>query len=493
MKLPTLSIRGLWIIMTVGAAFIGPASSPISLPDVYWSLLRGEWMARHGQLLATDPFTSAPHLPGPITNVQWLADLFFSALNAGGGLELVIVGTALAIALTYGLVLAAAITASGHVRLSCIAVWFAYLLGASNFSPRPQTLAYPLFGLFLLAVTRAEWRADRRLLWLVPPTSALWSNLHGSLFVTGDVLLGCALLAPLLPRPSRTGWRAARPYALALGGSVLASLINPYGIGAWSYVASLSGNPIVRNFVTEWAPSTLAEREGILLWSSVALIAGLMLRARMRLSTFELLVLLAFGLLAWASVRAVIWWGLASAPILARLLSSVLPQRAPSGRDRPLVNLAIACSILIVAVFGLPWTKSLVPFLPPDKRGVVQADVPAGAAAYLQAHAPPPAGRMFNYQAWGGYLEWATWPRHQVYLDGRIELYPTQVWLDYLATVFPTTHWRQLLDQYAISYLVLSPTDMPDLVADVRADPGWRLDYADDRAVIFERSGLDSP
>ena len=40
--------------------------------------------------------------------------------------------------------LAAAVTASGHLRLSCVAVWLAYVLGASNLSPRPQTLAYPL-------------------------------------------------------------------------------------------------------------------------------------------------------------------------------------------------------------------------------------------------------------------------------------------------------------------------------------------------------------
>ena len=58
------------------------------------------------------------------------------------------------------LTLAAAVTASGHLRLACVAVWLGYALGASNLSPRPQTLSYPLFALFLLAVTRAEWRRD---------------------------------------------------------------------------------------------------------------------------------------------------------------------------------------------------------------------------------------------------------------------------------------------------------------------------------------------
>jgi hypothetical protein len=63
---------------------------------------------------------------------------------------------------------------------------------------------------------------------------------------------------------------------------------------------------------------------------------------------------------------------------------------------------------------------------------------------------------MLNSQRWGGYLEWTAWPRHEVFLDGRIELHPAQVWLDYLDIVFPTTRWRALLDQYDISYMVLN-------------------------------------
>ena len=53
--------------------------------------------------------------------------------------------------------------------------------------------------------------------------------------------------------------------------------------------------------------------------------------------------------------------------------------------------------------------------------------------------------------------------------------------------MFPTTRWRALLDQYDISYLVLNTTDEKDLVADVRLDPAWRLDYEDDQGVVFTR------
>jgi hypothetical protein len=489
MTLQRLSIRHVWIALTIGAAFIGPASSPIGLPDVFWSLLNGAWMVDHQALLASDPFTSAPHVAGPILNVQWLADLIYHALDATGGLPLLIAGTAVAVALAYALALAAGVGASGHLRLGCVAVVVAYVLGLSNLNPRAQTLAYPIFALFLMAVTRAEWRADTRWLWLLPPATVVWANIHGSFF-TGFALLGCALLGRLI---TTRNWRAARPYALTLLACLLASLINPYGPGSLVYVASIGSNPIIRDFVTAWAPTTVSWREGILFLISVVLLAALALRSCLRLTAFEVLLLLVFGFLAWSSVRAIVWWGLVIVPIVARLAGSILPGHQASGRDRPLLNGLILAGVAMIVTVSLPWFKTSLPFLPADKRGLFTDDAPVRVGEYLRTHDPPSAGLMLNDQSWGGYLEWVAWPRHQVFLDGRIELHPAQVWFDYLEIVFPGARWRALLDQYHITYVVLSTAEHPDLIADIRQEPGWRMDYEDDQAVVFSRSASARP
>jgi hypothetical protein len=481
-----LTIQHVWVAITVGATFVGPASAPLGLPDILWTLLRGAWMAEHGRLIETDPFTSAPHVAGQLLNVQWLADLFFHGLDALGGLPMVITGTAAVIALTYALVLAAAITASGHLRLSCAAIWIAYVLGVSNLSPRPQTLGYLIFAVFLLAVVRNERRSDSRMLWLLPLATALWANVHGSFF-TGFVLLGCAALGRAVEARSL---RASKPYVITLVACVLASLINPYGPGALIYVASIGSNPVIRDLVTEWAPTTVNWREGILFFCSLVLLGGLMLKARLRLSAVEIIVLIVFAYLAWSSVRAIVWWGLLMAPILARLLGDVLPDRQPTGRDLPLVNAVIIAGVLLVVTIALPWNKDALPLLPADKRGLFTEDTPVGVGEYLKTHDPPPRGRMLNHQGWGGYLEWAVWPRHQVFLDGRIELHPNQVWFDYLDMIFPSARWRALVDRYEISYTVLSKLEEPDLIADLRADPAWRLDYEDDQAAVFWRTSL---
>jgi len=484
-----LSIRHVWVALTVAAAFIGPASSPIGLPDLYWTLLVGDWISTHRALLDFDPFTSAPHVGGPILNVQWLADLFFYGLDALNGLNMVITGTAIVVATTYALLLAAAVTASGHLRLSCVVVWVAYVLGLSNLSPRPQTLAYPLFALFLLAVLRVEWRKDTRLLWLLPPATGLWANVHGSFF-TGFVLLGCVAAGRVI---TTRDLRAARPYLITLGACVIASLVNPYGPGALVYVATIGSSPVIRDLVTEWAPTTLSGLDGTLFFGSVLLLGTLALKSPRRLTATEILLLLAFGYLAWSSVRAIVWWGLVVAPVLARLLGSVLPNRQPTGRDRPAFNAVILASIGLLVLISLPWNKSALPILPANKLGVFSDDTPVGAGEYLRSHGPPSTGLMFNDQNWGGYLEYTAWPRHQVFLDGRFELHPAQVWFDYLDVVFPSARWPALLDKYNISYLVLSKDEHADLVAEVRQTSGWQLDYEDDQAVVFSRAPSAAP
>jgi hypothetical protein len=151
------------------------------------------------------------------------------------------------------------------------------------------------------------------------------------------------------------------------------------------------------------------------------------------------------------------------------------------------LNAAILVGVAALAVVSLPWFKSSISILPPEKRGLFSPETPVAVGEYLQTHEPPNNGRLLNNQSWGGYLEWAIWPKHQVLLDGRIELHPPQVWFDYLDIVFPSARWRALVDQYGIGYAVLSKSEQSDLVADLRAEPAWRLDYEDDQAVVFTR------
>jgi hypothetical protein len=465
-----LSLRGVWVLLTLVGAFIGPASSPLGLEA--WSMLAlGRWIVDHRGLPDAEPLTSAPPSSETFVDQQWLVQVVAFAVQSLGGLESLILVTALAIALAYCLLLAASFTASGRLRLACLSVWLAYALGASNLTARPQTLAYPLCALFVLAVTRVEWRKDGSLLRALPVAMAVWVNVHGS-FVLGLLVLGCAL----------AGSRLTKGYALTLAACALATLVNPYGLGAWRYALDIGVNPIIRQFVTEWAPTSLASSEGVLFFASVAGLLLLTVRSKTRLTRTEMCMLVAFGVLALTAVRSVVWFGFVSAPIVARLLGG-LAIGAPAIRpERPRLNAAIAAVLAGVALVSLPWTKAMLPFLPADKAGLVTWDTPVRATEYLARQPPEQGARLLNYQVWGGYLAWSGLPP---FVDGRFEVHPAAVWLDYLAMTYPRADWPELFERYDIQYALLSRTQQPDLEAALRQAPRWRVAYADDRSIVF--------
>ena len=63
------------------------------------------------------------------------------------------------------------------------------------------------------------------------------------------------------------------------------------------------------------------------------------------------------------------------------------------------------------------------------------------------------------------YSIWAAFPDYQVFVDPRIELFPLEIWVDYitLSNAFPG--WEELVDSYNIGTLMLDPVKQAPLVA----------------------------
>ncbi len=104
-----------------------------------------------------------------------------------------------------------------------------------------------------------------------------------------------------------------------------------------------------------------------------------------------------------------------------------------------------------------------------------------------------PQGPLFNEVSFGSYLAWAAQPAYPVFVDPRIELYPLDLWLDYLNVSAAQGDWEQRLNKYGVQTLMLSPTTQPALVAAAQGSPEWTEIYADGSAVILTRRRLASP
>ncbi len=490
----------LWAFLTAMLPAIAALIVPMPSVDLAYHLRAGaSILAGHGiPAIDTWTFTAAGT---PWLDQQWGAQVLLAAVfGVVGWTGLALLRAAL-LALTFTLVRRAVRHASGGAlspTVAAILALIAFAVAAPALALRPQLFAILLFAATLLILAARTSRPDR--VWLLPLFALAWASLHGT-FPLLLVLVGLAFVEDLLAR------RDVGAVRLAMVGvaSAAATLINPFGVDVWAYVANVASNPAIAGQVSEWRPPSPLEPTGTLFYASLAfagvaalllLAAGTRSRKRAVASAAPLLALAAFGTLGVATGRGLAWWALVAPVAIAALVAARRPL-APGGRDASIIapswvpealrpptpagrprrlNLLIAGGLLAAFVAVLPsW----------------RATGPAGVPEGLLAHAPqaltaqlrglvergvlPEGARVWNPQLWGSWLEFAV-PEVRVALDSRIELIPVDVWTD-AATVSTATvsaasgDWRRTLAGHDIDALVVAP-EQSALAAALEASGG---------------------
>lgn len=247
-------------------------------PDLWGHVRYGQdWLAG-GQLprTATHTFTATGH---KWINHENLAELAL-ALGADrlGGTGLLIAKTC------WGLAILGLMAWIAHLhQVRALVTWAFLLLVANNltafFPIRPQLLSFMWLAWLLVVLDRAfaRWHdPDQppavRWPWLfaVPPLFILWANSHGA-FLAGLCILAAYLDGRCLEAIVAIRWNATRTVLGLVGvgiASILATLVNPYGVDLLTWVINSLWWP--RPEVTEWAAPTPADP---VFWPFVALAA----------------------------------------------------------------------------------------------------------------------------------------------------------------------------------------------------------------------------
>lgn len=470
--------------------------------DTGWHIRTGEWILAHGRVPDRDIF-SFTKAGEPWFAWEWLWDVIFGWLHRHWGMAAVAAASSLILALTFALLFRL-------VRRSCkqdfIAISLTLLACAGtslHWLARPHLLTLLLIVIFSSILARVQ-EGRRRLLWWLPPLTALWANLHGG-FLAGIALLlayaGGELLSWLLDADSerrRTARGRATAYLATAAAAAAASLANPYGYRLHLHIARyLSDRSLYR---------TISEYQAIDLQSTTALYLELML--------------LVGGVAAWRSLRQreftpailYLFWGqaalyaarnipifmLVAAPFAARGLAQLLEELAAApvhdrirrwvrafqdcaaafGRldRRPRWHLASGLgAAAVVALFLAPH--------PPEKFRA-EYDPKRYPARVLEALGEEAlAEGVFTHDEWGDYLIYRLYPKVRVFVDGRSDFYGSRFDRVFLDLMQARHGWEGHLEQYRIR-TVLLPVDAP-LAAVLKLSPRWRVVYDDGMAIVF--------
>ena len=358
---------------------------------------------------------------------------------------------------------------------------------------RPQLFTYLFFAAFVLVLLRHLLQQGSPL-WILPPSLALWANLHGG-FVAGIAILGVALcLAGLRGVSERWhlagSWRETWELGCVLVLCMVASLLNPLGWRIWSLLWIELGNTYNHRFIAEWQTARLFPPNwngGLLL--SLLVLVGLATRGAQLRGTrpgrlppwIWMVSILPLAAMAIRSHRHAPLFVLWTAPILALLTAAAAPT---SGRRGSVLLLAV--TFVIVLATALPVAATMLNPLPKIRRVLHgRGAEPAGAASFLRANAF--AGRIYNPLWWGSYLTWELYPRILVSCDGRND------------TIYPVERIGENLFFYGTRDADLEAPlrDSADfLIAPAHSlvasrmldDPRWAIVYEDSESSLFVRN-----
>ena len=248
------------VVTLVLVALAAPAAlavlAPVQNGDIAWHLALGRWIARHGSIPLTDPFSYTA--PGaPMVAHEWLAQLLYWQWTTLAGLDgLRVLHVALAGA-TLGLAFLSFRAAGAPPSLALLATAIFSLLVAPRFQVRPHAVN-PIFGIALFTLlfhSRDALRSAR--IGLCAAIVALWANLHSAAVLLPALLwiwVGADFVQRLVaPRPpwrgdpaggnSRRGLTTAAVCSLAL-------LATPNHVRLFPYL--IESNRVNADMSTEW-------------------------------------------------------------------------------------------------------------------------------------------------------------------------------------------------------------------------------------------------
>ena len=498
----TVTLRWLLFVAIFSLAAVPPLD-----PDLWWHLANGRLMLTTGSIPHVDVYSfSAAGQPWVMH--EWLADLGMYLIYQVGGLSLMVavfagVVTASALCL-YLLLRHSGLAASASVAITLVGA----LAGSTAWGARPQLLNVLLFGLLLLGLLR--YRAGRLSAFVLPPFIWLWANLH-SAFVVGIIISLLFLAGEAFDR-----WRS-RPDAMprrrliALGWGIVAgfglAFVNPFGIQTVVFSLGTLTSPLIQNNIQEWASPDFHSMAGMLFEGLVFLLLVGLATGRVKARSSDWLIAFALLYLALASQRHVPLFVLGAAPLMARcaqavlgLLADMLPpvhgrpaaqaafRWVPSQPGSPGVALgAINLALLVVVGAGMLGYRALPNLQPERQAQAINAALPVGATDALQALGRPV--RVFNYYDYGGYLVWRLFPAGgRVFIDGRVEVYGSQIFSRYLQVSYLTAAWPDVIAEAHPDAIIL-PNGHP-LTGILAQDAGWQILRQDRVATVFTRVGF---
>jgi hypothetical protein len=510
------SIADLFFIVILFLLFFFDRLRLLGDCDTGYHIRAGDFIIRTFTIPKQDIFSF--HTPTlPWTAHEWLSELIMSELHSAFGLSGVVAFFAILLAFTTSL-LFKTLRAYG---IEIILATFISLLALTSFQlhwlARPHAFSFLFMVIFQYVLEcwhrapltpspspggRGEYGVGSRggssfnRLYLLPPLMLPWVNLHGG-YLGGFILLGAYFIGNATSFISaatagdteklRFSVIRLKQLGITIAACLAVCLINPRGYHILLFPFRLVSESFLMDHVSEFLSPNF--HDGMPFKYLLLLLIALIALSRKGIEATELVLVLIFTNMSLYSVRYIPLFALVMAPMMCRLADE---RRALAGaklvgflqkRSDTLAEIdekAKGCLWPVLAsliVLGFTFTGRIDHAFDPKIK-------PVAASEFLMKERI--SGNMFNDDEFGDYLIYRSTPTYKVFIDGRSDMYGTEILKEYCKVINFEQGWERVLDKYRVDWIFFgSKTPLSRFLL---TDKQWVLIYSDSVANIFVRN-----
>lgn len=383
----------------------------------------------------------------------------------------------------------------GGFKISALFSLFLIPLIASRKEVRPETFSYFFSALFFLIL----WGYKKnfiscRYLFVLPFLGMIWINMHIYFFL-GPFLIGVFLLEEILQR----NWAKIKELSFVLVLTILASLLNPFGLKAVFYPLNIFkdyGYKILENqsvlFLQKYGISSpnfvFFEISLFILFSSFVF---LLFFDHRNFSLIYFLLGLTFGLMGWLAIRNFALFGFFALPIIAYNLKKIFAFLVLKDKikcETTKINFIFASLFLLVFFIVFLVYKDLFFFGNNNHFGIGLAPAVDQSSNFFKKENIQ--GPILNNYDIGSYLIYYLYPTQKVFVDNRPEAYPSSFFKEiYIPLQENDLVWQEKDKLYNFNAIFFSHRDLTPwgqnfLIKRIN-DQNWAPVFADQYAIIF--------
>ena len=432
--------------------------------DLYARLIVGEHFFNTGWISYLDFLSYAP------THIwydhEWGSSVvFYTFLKLFGNFGLILLQTLTIFFTVFFITKTQRLQKHSHPISLAFIAGFMILYAHQNPSiVRCHMFSFMFFAMFLYFLEKTRLK-NSNILWLVPPLTIIWNNLHGGV-VAGLGIIFIYMLGAIF---SRKPWKK---YFAVLTASTPLLIINPYGIEYLNFL--FSANTMNRKFITEWW-SVFSNRHVMYYYPMfitgmfTLLLTLLNTVNKKRINLTKLLVLL-----------IVIYQGTTHVKLLSLVLIVVASLYYEeiitlfNKHNQRILN-KLAHILILITIICIPFTH-------PTEARTLTTKYPVKEVEFLKLNEIK--GNILTTFSLGSYTSYKLYPQNLIYMDGRYEeVYNNKDFDALINYELVNPNWNDILIYYPTQ--ILMPEIKSLIYEHLKVQPEWEEVYKGDICAIF--------